>query len=221
MPVTESRVRYGSLTVGGNAFSCQPTSAAIEPANDTGGGDSVEVLCGDTLSGASSATLTADLTLTAIQDFTAADEDTSIVGYSWAHNGETVDFSWNPTSDPADEWSGKLTVQAINVGGEVNARVTSDVTWPITELTMPTRLGGKKVIGAQVAATGAIAGTPGTFTPTGAAAPANLAAMAPVVATPTTAWTTGQYVATADAAHVHWSGTAWATGPAALAAEDE
>jgi hypothetical protein len=65
-----------------------------------------------------------------------------------------------------------------------------------------------------VAATGATAGTPGAFTPTGATTPANLAAMSGVTASPTTAWTTGQYVQTGDAVHCHWTGTAWVTGNA-------
>lgn len=76
---------------------------------------------------------------------------------------------------------------------------------------------------APVAATGATAGTPGTFTPAGATVPATRAAMvaAGVIASPATKWTVGQYVATADAQHSYWSGTAWASGdaPAALAAE--
>jgi len=65
-----------------------------------------------------------------------------------------------------------------------------------------------------VTATGATAGTPGSFTPSGSLPPANLAAMTAVTASPATAWTVGQYVATGDAAHVHWSGAAWASGPA-------
>jgi hypothetical protein len=69
-----------------------------------------------------------------------------------------------------------------------------------------------------VPATGATAGTPGTWTPAGSAPPANLAAASSVTASPTTAWTTGQYVVAGDAAHIHWDGAAWATGPAALAA---
>jgi hypothetical protein len=66
------------------------------------------------------------------------------------------------------------------------------------------------------AATGATAGIPGTYTPAGAAVPANLAALIskPVVASPTTAWTTGQYVSTADGAKNHWSSTAWVAGAA-------
>jgi hypothetical protein len=73
---------------------------------------------------------------------------------------------------------------------------------------------------APIPATGATAGTPGTFTPAGAVTPASRTAMitAGIVATPQTVWTTGQYVATADSQHSHWSGTAWVAGDAALAA---
>ena len=63
-------------------------------------------------------------------------------------------------------------------------------------------------------ATGATAGTPGTFTPAGSAIPANLAAMTGVIATPATAWTTGQSVVLGDASHASWNGTAWVAGPA-------
>ena len=70
-------------------------------------------------------------------------------------------------------------------------------------------------MGGGGAATGATAGTPGTWTPAGSTAPANLAAAAGLTASPATAWATGEYVATGDAAHIHWDGTAWASGPAA------
>ena len=63
-------------------------------------------------------------------------------------------------------------------------------------------------------ATGSSAGTPGSFTPGGSTAPANLAAMSTVTASPTTAWTTGQYVVLGDNSHAHWTGTAWAAGDA-------
>lgn len=65
---------------------------------------------------------------------------------------------------------------------------------------------------AGIAATGATAGTPGTFTPSGASAPANLAALAGVTASPATAWTVGQYVVLGDATNAHWDAAAWATG---------
>jgi hypothetical protein len=68
-------------------------------------------------------------------------------------------------------------------------------------------------LGASVA-TGATAGSPGSFTPDGSLAPANLAAMASVIATPTTAWTSGQYVTLGDASKAYWDGDSWAAGQA-------
>jgi hypothetical protein len=65
-----------------------------------------------------------------------------------------------------------------------------------------------------VTATGATAGSPGYFTPSGATTPANLAALTGVAASPATAWATGQYVITADLLAAHWTGSAWGTGKA-------
>ncbi|MEU5433821.1 hypothetical protein AB0G73_10630 [Streptomyces sp. NPDC020719] len=66
-----------------------------------------------------------------------------------------------------------------------------------------------------LAATGATAGTPGSFTPSGASVPANLAALASVTANPSSAWTAGKYVQLGDGSNAFWNGTAWATGKAA------
>jgi len=70
-------------------------------------------------------------------------------------------------------------------------------------------------------ATGATAGTPGTWTPGGSSVPASLTelqnAIPPVAASPNTAWTTGQYVQTETAGvggQAHWDGASWAAGPA-------
>lgn len=68
---------------------------------------------------------------------------------------------------------------------------------------------------ANVTATGATAGSPGGFTPVGAAAPANVAGMAGLTASPATAWTSGQYVQTRTdgaAGRAYWNGTAWTAG---------
>jgi hypothetical protein len=69
-------------------------------------------------------------------------------------------------------------------------------------------------IQALIEATGATAGTPGSFTPSGASTPASLAAMTGITASPATAWTTGQYVLLGDASHAHWDGSAWVAGDA-------
>ena len=65
-----------------------------------------------------------------------------------------------------------------------------------------------------VTATGAQAGAPGYYTPSGATVPANLAALTGLAASPASAWTVGQYVITADLLAAHWTGTAWAAGKA-------
>jgi hypothetical protein len=72
---------------------------------------------------------------------------------------------------------------------------------------------------AAVAATGATAGpagTSGTWTPAGAAVPANLAALqaGSVTATPATAWLTNTYMTLGDTTKAHWDAAAWVTGAA-------
>jgi hypothetical protein len=63
-------------------------------------------------------------------------------------------------------------------------------------------------------ATGATAGTPGSFTPAGSTARPNLTQMTGCTASPATVWTVGQYVVLGDLTHAHWTGSAWATGDA-------
>lgn len=61
-------------------------------------------------------------------------------------------------------------------------------------------------------ATGASSGKPGTFTPAGSTIPANLAAMSTVVASPSSAWYSGEYVVLGDASEASWNGSAWVAG---------
>jgi hypothetical protein len=70
------------------------------------------------------------------------------------------------------------------------------------------------------AATGATAGTPGTFTPPGSTPPANVAGMSGLTASPTSPWTVGQYVQTGTAGaagQAFWTGSSWAAGQAPAA----
>lgn len=64
------------------------------------------------------------------------------------------------------------------------------------------------------AATTAVAGTPGSWTPAGSYIPGTMPATG-ITASPTTAWTTGQYVAAKDGGEWYWTATAWAKGRAA------
>lgn len=70
------------------------------------------------------------------------------------------------------------------------------------------------VVPVGVAATGATAGVPGTYTPANSYGPENLAGATGLTASPNTAWTTGQYITLEDGSKAHWTGSAWAAGPA-------
>lgn len=58
-------------------------------------------------------------------------------------------------------------------------------------------------------ATSGVSGTPGFFLPGGATAPADLAALASLTASPTAAWGAGEYVVLGDASRATWDGSAW------------
>lgn len=68
--------------------------------------------------------------------------------------------------------------------------------------------------GDEPKATGATAGTPGTWTPSGSAPADRFADLAGVTATPATAWTVGQRVLLSDSSEAYWNGTAWTAGRA-------
>lgn len=69
-----------------------------------------------------------------------------------------------------------------------------------------------------VAATGATAGSPGTWTPASSDPPDSLSALQgatpPITASPTTAWTAGQSVELDNGSDAHWDGDSWAAGVA-------
>ena len=225
MAIVESKLKTGSLLLGGTGspptggteFACQATNVRIVPSFNEEG-DNVETLCGDTL--APSTTTDWALQGTHIQDWDST--GMGIIEYSWVNNLVTVPFIWKPNAS-AVTYSGEVQVRALEVGGDVNTRITTDFDWPISGMPVPTWASP------AVAATGATAGTPGTWTPGGSTPPssvANLIAGTPnaVTASPNTAWTTGQYVQTGTAGvggQAHWDGTAWVTGVGALVADEE
>jgi hypothetical protein len=68
-----------------------------------------------------------------------------------------------------------------------------------------------------IAATDVTAGTPATYVPTGAQAPADFAALQSSLTSAMSgdsAWTTGQYALLGDNSHAYWDGTAWVVGNA-------
>jgi hypothetical protein len=124
------------------------------------------------------------------------------------NQGAQMPFTFLPSGATGPTYTGTVIVDGWSTE-ELNsgAIAISKFNWPIQ---------GKVVVAAPpaVTATGATAGSPGSYTPAGATAPANLAGLTGVTASPATAWTVGQYVVTADLLGAHWSGTAWVAGKA-------
>jgi hypothetical protein len=108
------------------------------------------------------------------------------------------------TTESAFFWQG-LAYMSADIDCSMNApKVTGDF-----------KAAGPWSVPGMVMATGAGPGTGnGTYTPSGATPPANLAALSAVTASPATAWTVGQFIVLADGTKAHWTSTAWAAGPA-------
>jgi hypothetical protein len=152
------------------------------------------------------------LRCTFYMDFTAgsvyATLNSAVVNYQT--NGTPVNFKARPyfnsvASATNPQISGLVIPQPFTMLiGDAGAASELAIDWNLT--------GPPTVDNGAVTATGATAGAPGYFTPSGAQIPANLAALAGVVASPATNWTTGQYVITADLLANNWTGAAWAAG---------
>lgn len=84
----------------------------------------------------------------------------------------------------------------------------------LVQVAPPTEACGALPLG--VPAEGATAGAPGEYTPANSYGPADFADLTanPIVATPATAWTTGQHIVLRDGSTAHWDSSAWVAGVA-------
>lgn len=128
MAIVESKLKTGVLAFGGTTpidFSCQATNVRLVPSHDSTG-DEVETLCGDTL--AADTKTTWALAGTSIQDF---NDPQGFILWAFTNNLTNVPFTWQP-NPTAGTWSGTVQVKALELGGDVNARLTSDWEFAIT-----------------------------------------------------------------------------------------
>jgi hypothetical protein len=134
--IHESKLKSGKLLLGvapGVEYACQATNVRVVPTFNEEG-EAAETLCGDTL--APSTTTTWALQGTHIQDWDAPG-GLSIIQYSWINNLTTVPFTWNPNAGTT-AIAGNVQVRALEMGGDVNTRITSDFDWPISGTPTPT-----------------------------------------------------------------------------------
>jgi hypothetical protein len=149
--INESRVKSGTLTFGGSgggtdvtgtAFACQATTVKVTPSYDTDG-DAVETLCGDNIPEGKKEKWT--LNGTSIQDF---DDPDGFLAYCFTNSLVTVAFEWAPNITGAPTWSGDVVIKALEEGGDVNKRITTDWEFDIVGRPLRTPFAG----GAQAAA---------------------------------------------------------------------
>jgi hypothetical protein len=116
----------GTLIIGETTttldLSCQLSAAKVEWDKDKE--DNTEVLCGDSIAGG--VTYTAKLTGTVLLDLSP----TGMVSFTWDHKGEELAFTFVPNDVEAQQVTGVLTVDPLDVGGdEVKKNMSVDFEW--------------------------------------------------------------------------------------------
>lgn len=113
----------GTLTIGEAGelitMESQVTACRLVPTVDTG--DAINVLSGDEAPGDRSESWT--LAGTLLQDIGATE---SVIEWLFEHRGEQKTFTFVPSTAKAKQFAGSLTVEAVEMGGEVKTKPTSD-----------------------------------------------------------------------------------------------
>ncbi|UVJ37983.1 hypothetical protein [Arthrobacter sp. CJ23] len=123
MAVNTITIGAGSLTIGAAAalvnFSSQVTACRLVPSVDQG--DNIATLSGESVAGDRTESFTLEGTL--LQDFGTAAGTTEKL---FTMRGQTHVFEFIPNTVKAKKITGSLVVEAIEIGGDVNTKPTSD-----------------------------------------------------------------------------------------------
>jgi hypothetical protein len=126
MPIVESRLKTGVLTIDSVAFAGQATNVALVP-NIAEDGDRLEVLSGDVI--LPDEVTTWALEFTGIQDF---DDEDGWINFSLTSAGDVVPVVFTPDDTVTGvEYAMTVKVRPVTIGGGVNVRLTSDASWPL------------------------------------------------------------------------------------------
>lgn len=139
---------------------------------------------------------------------------------------EAIAFSWTISTTPVPVTGYKPTALIVVDSAEVDSAGLATLEAALygstdseAKLPLPDEVLAMFGASGGPAATGATEGAPGTWTPSGATPPADVAALQAggVTASPATAWTTGNYMQTGTsgvAGQAYWDGSAWTAGKA-------
>lgn len=133
MPITDSRLKTGTLTLDLTAFASQVTNLTLTPDTASDEEDALEVLSGETLAGDTEETTTWSMNAEVIQDF---DDVDGICNFAMSRAGDEVAFTWKPNA-AAPTYSGTVRIRPIPIGGDVASRNTSAIDWPLVGAPTP------------------------------------------------------------------------------------
>jgi hypothetical protein len=127
MTIQYITVGPGLLTIGDATdltdFSSQTTSVKLTPAVDNG--DPINVLSGEQVAGDRTESFTLDGTF--LQEL-GADSTTE---WLYEHRGEQHSFVFTPSTTAGRSITGQLIVEAIDIGGDVKTKPTSDFSFVV------------------------------------------------------------------------------------------
>ena len=119
MPLVDSRLGPGTLSLGTSDFGAQASNVRLVPNHSST--DGTPTLADPTP--VSETTTTWSLQGTAIQDW----EDTAgFVEFCRDNNNSEVSFSWVPNTAAGVTFSGVCKVLAVEIGGDAGTQITSD-----------------------------------------------------------------------------------------------
>lgn len=125
MPLVDSRLGVGTLTLGAADYSQQVANAALEP--DISEEDGTPTLA--VPDPAPNASVGWKLTGTVIQDFTNG--ATSFLNYLMDHALEEVAFEFTPLTSDGTKYGGTCQVRPATIGGDAGVQITSDFELPV------------------------------------------------------------------------------------------
>ena len=123
MAVESITIGPGTLSIGATdkltTFESQTTSCKLVPSVDKG--DNIPVLSGEEVAGDRSESFTLEGTF--LQDFGSTGSRTE---WLFTHRGEQHPFVYVPNTAKGKKITGTLTVEAVEIGGDVKSKPTSD-----------------------------------------------------------------------------------------------
>lgn len=132
MPVDTITIGAGTLVLGEEGsltnLESQVTACRLVPSVENS--DPTNVLSGEQAPGDRSESFT--LKGTILQDFgRASGSGVDLTAWLFDHRGETMPFTFVPNTSKGKGITGDLTVEAIDIGGDVKTKPTSDFEWTV------------------------------------------------------------------------------------------